>query len=439
MPRPDTGLAALLLLAGTITLGYFTEQVDFFRLLAAYLPMFGAYFYLLRRTDEKSWHWLMTLGIVLRLALLFAVPGLSDDVYRFIWDGRLLVQGYNPFAELPGHYLQLGNQVPGLDSELFQKLNSPEYFTIYPPLAQASFALACWLFPDSMYGSIVVMKALLIGFEIGNCILLPRVLHQFGLPAKNALLYLLNPLLIIELSGNLHHEGMMIFFLLLSLQLLMRGRVGFAALAYAGSIGAKLLTTMFLPLYLRRLSWGQVVFFYLFTGFTTILLFTPLFNEVFLDSFRSSIDLYFQRFEFNASIFYIIRWYGFETYGYDVVQWAGPRLAALVVFFVGVVVIADINRSLEALPGRMLLVFTLYLLLATTVHPWYLAMLIALCCFTRFRYPVVWSMLIPLTYINYSYQAYYEPLGIVALEYILLYAVLLLELLGKKVNALLGT
>ncbi|MEQ9229236.1 MAG: hypothetical protein RIF46_01035, partial [Cyclobacteriaceae bacterium] len=81
--------------------------------------------------------------------MLFATPSLSDDFYRFIWDGRLLAHGIHPFAELPGFYLDPSLNIPGIDQSLFDNLNSKEYFTIYPPFAQLIFLISVLIFPKS--------------------------------------------------------------------------------------------------------------------------------------------------------------------------------------------------------------------------------------------------------------------------------------------------
>ena len=67
----------------------------------------------------------------------------------------------------------------------------------------------------------------------------------------------------------------------------------------------------------------------------------------------------------------------------------------------------------------MLFAICLYLLFTTTVHPWYVALPVVLCLFTRFRFPILWSGLIWLTYFNYSGEVYEEKLWAVTVEYIL--------------------
>jgi alpha-1,6-mannosyltransferase len=416
---PRLILLATLFLCGVGWMGYVVEQDQFFRILGGYGSLFVLYFFLLRDTQTQH-HWRIWLGLAFgfRVVLWFAFPGLSDDLYRFIWDGRLLAQGINPFDQLPGYYLEAGQEVQGLTAELFANLNSPEYYTIYPPVAQAVFGVACWLFPNSILGSMLVMKFFLVACEGLTLWTLPKLLSRFRLPAAHSLIYALNPLIIIEITGNLHFEGAMVAFLVSALLLLTGKRDWAAAAAMALSIASKLLSLIFLPFFLRRLGWKRALTFYLITGGICLFFFAPLFNGVFFQNFGESLDLYFRKFEFNASVYYVLRWVGFQTAGYNLIAYIGPALA--MVTTLGILLFAFLRPDDHWKPTLryMLSAICLYLALTTTVHPWYLSLPIVLCAFTPFRFPIVWSALITLTYINYSYDPYHENLWVVGIEYL---------------------
>jgi hypothetical protein len=77
------------------------------------------------------------------------------------------------------------------------------------------------------------------------------------------------------------------------------------------------------------------------------------------------------------------------------------------------------GRPTEAsFPRALLLSLTIYYLLATTVHPWYLTVLVALSCFTGWRYPATWAALAVLSYATYRTSAYQEDLRLVVVEYL---------------------
>ncbi len=446
-----------------ILLGYWPQQSDFTLIAGLYGGAFLLYFWVVLHVGRGalsreqllgpqesfrfglvSWMWVAVLA---RLALLWGMPHLSDDVYRFIWDGRLGAQGLDVFAHLPAWYMEEGHEVRGLTRELFEQLNSPEYFTIYPPVAQAVFRLAARLFPESVYGSVLVLRTFLLLCELGSLYLLPLILRRLQLPKERVLLYALNPLVIVEISGNLHFEGAMVFFFLLFVWAWLEARRGLAALAMSLSIGAKLLPLMLLPLLAARMwqasfwlrlqgpgaekemaggraSRWRAVLWFLVLGFFLLLLFYPFMGPFFAQHFGESLDLYFRRFEFNASVYYLLRWLRYLQLGYNDIHRLGPLLGL-------VVAVAILGMALWSLRRRFLTIeegvlfflqqslwaFVLYLGLATIVHPWYLTMPVLLAVFSRWRFPLWWSYAITWTYINYSYPVYRENLWVVGLEY----------------------
>lgn len=384
-----------------------------------YFPAFITYLYL--GSHSKADHHLpllMGLAVLLRLSAWPGMPQLSDDVYRFIWDGRLINQGINPFAHLPEYYMELPNPPEGITRTLFGQLNSPAYFTIYPPVAQGVFALACWLFPTSVLGSTLVMKSFLLLCECVTIYCLPRLLNKLNIAPKHALLYALNPLVVVEVVGNLHFEGAMVCFLLLSFWWIYHNRWIASGIAMALSIASKLLPLLFLFFFIRRLGWKKALSYFTVVGISLLLLFAPLLGEAFFNGFGSSLDLYFRRFEFNGSVYYALRALGYQLLGYNLIQYLGPILALGT--FIGISTMAIINRRKDwrSIFPQCLFAITLYLAFTTTVHPWYSLLPLFLCVFTRFRYPVFWTGMIFLTYINYSYTPYHENLWIVGLEYL---------------------
>lgn len=469
-------LIGSILIACTLYLGYFVQQDDFWQFLPVFVVFFGLYSWIITRPTldlkgRKLQFWI-GLAILLRFVLLFGIPNLSDDVYRFIWDGRLIQNGINPFTQLPTYYIEQTTPPAGINLALFQQLNSPNYYTIYPPVAQFTFFVATWLFPESIWGSAFVMKLFLFAFECGNIFLLLRLLPLFGVAQRKTLIYALNPLIIVEISENLHFEGAMIFFLLLSLFLLLKSKTALvpqhsissdndgrtlhsirpdisthsfrllstsslnryfllSALAFALAIASKLLPVLFLPLFIKRLGWKKSILYFAIIGLTTLGLFTPLISGVFLQNFGESLDLYFRKFEFNASFYYVARWLGFQLKGFNLIAKLGPALAMMTFVSVLALSFTSTNKSMKRLPVLMLFAISIYLSFTTTVHPWYVSLPLVLCCFSTFRYPVLWSGLILLTYINYSYSIYQENLWIVGVEYVLVWLYFLWESLTK--------
>ncbi|MBW8050556.1 MAG: hypothetical protein FVQ77_09495 [Cytophagales bacterium] len=434
--------ACLASLTGYICLSYFTDRTNFYQVFILYSFLFLSYAYLLsKKSDTFDYKTGILAAILFRISLLFVLPNLSDDFYRFIWDGRLMTNGENPFAFLPTDYLQ-----HGINKDLYDHLNSPDYYSIYPPVCQFIFYTACKLFPESILGSVVVMRLFILLAEAGSIFLLNKLMKTFQIPQKAVLLYALNPLVIIELVGNLHFEAVMIFFLLLAVYLLARaqstsqlikGRYKEAgsAISFAIAIGVKLLPLIFLPLLLKRLGFKKSIFYYLIVASCVLILFIPFFSISHLTNLLSSFSLYFQKFEFNASIYYIVRWIGYQIVGYNIIIQAGIALAATTAVLIGFITYFEKIPSLSAkfskpgkkLPQTILWVLTCYFLLATTVHPWYITTLVALSVFSKYRFAIIWSALIPLTYITYLTIPYQENFYLIMAEYIVVFGWMIYE------------
>ncbi len=375
-------------------------------------------------------------AIAFRLLALFSIPNLSDDYFRFIWDGRLLAHDTNPFMQLPADYMEAPEEASrlGLSQELYEGLNSPNYFTIYPPVNQAVFWLAASIAPNSINGSILLMKLMLFLAELGTIYLLIQLLNHWKLPRETLVFYALNPLVIVELVGNLHFEALMIFFLLLSIWLLTKGKWKISTIPYALAICSKLLPIMLLPFMLRRLGFKQTIIYGLLVAVVCMLCFLPIFKwETFTHLF-DSVSLYFQKFEFNASIYYIVRWLGFQIKGYNIIQTAGKYLALTTVLGILLLVFFEYQPKWKTLPAAMLWAFMLYFSMASIVHPWYATTLVALATLSNWRFPLIWTFLLPITYFTYRSTAYEENLWLVAIEYIILAAWMLWEVSNMDFN-----
>ncbi len=397
---------------------YFTERTDFTKLICLYSSAFLLFILMIkylntdRLVQEGKW-----LGIFVRLILLFSMPNLTDDFYRFLWDGQLLLHQHNPYTATPDQVA--ANHFYGMQdilqqSGLYAALNSRPWHTIYPPLSQGLFATAAWISRGNMVIYMLVLKCSIFIFETGSILLLPKILEQLKMPKKNQLLYTLNPLIILELTGNLHFEASMIFFLLVAFYFLNRSKRDLSAIAFGFAIGSKLWPVMLLPLFFRFIGIRQTLRYCLLCGSTAIILLAPMLMQY--GEVASSLNLYFQQFEFNGSVYYLLRWLinkdeHFETFSM-------MRKLLPVVTLVCIVTLSVFYKRSNFF-SALLFAFSIYCLFATTMHPWYLTPLILLASVTSIRYPILWSFLIYLTYITYIDPAYPENYLLVAVEYIL--------------------
>ena len=194
---------------------------------------------------------LIGLAVLFRIIFLFATPNLSQDFYRFIWDGRMLFEGFNPYMSLPETYIKQGIQPI---KEAFQLYNgmgelNGSHYTNYPPINQLCFLIAALFASKSIYSAIIVLKIIIISADIGVLYLGTKLLKRMNLPIKNIFWYVLNPFIIIEMTGNLHFEPVMIFFLVWSLLALHKKQWIWAAILLACAISVKLIPLLLLPLF----------------------------------------------------------------------------------------------------------------------------------------------------------------------------------------------
>lgn len=439
-------LVALTLLILFFFIGYKVHRYETVRLLVLYSLAFAMYLWVIERAPAGNLNFWILCSVIFRFILLFSVPNLSDDFYRFIWDGRLLASGHHPFAHLPSYYIENKVAIPGIDEVLFSQLNSKEYFTIYPPVAQFLFWLSAKL-SWSVYGSVIVLKSFNLVAEIGSIIILKKLLNQFGLPIRKVLIYALNPLIILELIGNAHFEAIMIFFILLSIYFMRKNRVTLAAISMGFSIGVKLIPLIFLPA-VKKLSGSLIALKFSAIALTACALFSmPLLNEQMLTGFQNSLQYFLAKFEFNASVYYLIREIGYAAFGHNVIYFAGPVLALVALLliiklsFKGVpkLFLDPLITNSEKKPDNLLLyIHTLagclliYYLFTTTLHPWYISTLFVLSIFTSFRFTILWTYMIFLTYAGYSIDGFDENLWIVSLEYITVFGFFAFELWKKQ-------
>jgi hypothetical protein len=425
-------LCLSLMLYGAI--GYAIPRYETVPLFVCFFSLFAFYCWILNQKSETGF-WIGA-SLLFRAALLFSVPALSDDFYRFIWDGRLLANGYHPFAAVPAYYMTHPHSVPGIDATLFDHLNSKNYYTVYPPISQFIFLLAVKISTESVYGSVVVMKTILFACEAGTIFLISKILVHFKLERKRVLLYALNPLVIIELTGNLHFEAVMIFFLLLAIWLSVQGKTFLPAFSYSVSICSKLVPLIFLPVLVRTWGWRSAAQFWLLTAILSALIFFPLLNMEIVTGFSRGLGYYFGKFEFNASIYYLVRAAGYFFVNFNIIQTAGWILAVIATTLILGVSFYRVEENAEGIQPHvfdtMLWCVTIFLFFSTTVHPWYVVSLVMICVFTHHRFPIVWSAMIFLTYAGYSQQSFSENMPLVAFEYMVVTGYLLYEIYGRK-------
>ncbi len=215
--------------------------------LQALLCLFAAALIWNTKSTRTTLLLVLGIGALLRLSLLWETPKLSDDVYRYVWDGRVQAAGINPYRYIPAdpHLVFLR------DDAIYPHINRRDYApTIYPPMTQMIFRAV-----HQVTGSVAGFKACLLGFEAITIWALARLLTSFGLPRERVLIYAWNPLVVWEFSGSGHIDAAMIAFVALALLARRGGRDTLTGVLLGAAVLTKFYPIVLLPALYRRWDW----------------------------------------------------------------------------------------------------------------------------------------------------------------------------------------
>lgn len=381
---------------------------------------------LFRFAKEKDVLFFLMLGIAIKLLGITSTPRLSDDVYRFMWDGNEISKSENPYKSLPSEVMASQTQ-SAFQAKIYNKLNSPNYYTVYPPLNQLMFELVHKLSPKNIESQLVGFRIYFILFELLLIFCLWKILPN----KKVLLLLLLSPFWTIELFGNFHFELIEISFLLCSLLFIHKEKWLSSAVFFGLATSVKFHLLLVVPFILLLVPHRKkLVFFLISAGVfgSWFFAFLPFHHY---QNMLESVQLFIKTFEFNASVFYAIRWVGFTAIGYDIIQKAGPILSLIAMVLI-TVFWWKANSTKQNIWAYALFGYTAYLFLAPVVHPWYITPLLILGVLSNYYYPFIWAFISILSYTAYFPDKVDESALGNAVEYFLVYGALIFEVWLKQ-------
>ncbi|HYO99067.1 MAG TPA: glycosyltransferase family 87 protein [Pyrinomonadaceae bacterium] len=197
---------------------------------------------------------LIVFAALFRLSVLFTPPQLSDDIYRYIWDGRVQAARVNPYRYIPAddalRFLR--------DPDIYPNINRRDFApTIYPPLAQMIFFLA-----TRVSEQVVWMKVVMVLFEGVGLYALSALLASFGWPRQRVLVAAAwHPLAVWEIAGSGHLDALVVAFVALALVARRRGREGLTGVLLASAVLVKLFPVVLFPALYRRWGWRMPLAF----------------------------------------------------------------------------------------------------------------------------------------------------------------------------------
>ncbi|HEX4956338.1 MAG TPA: hypothetical protein VF017_23370 [Thermoanaerobaculia bacterium] len=349
----------------------------------------------------------------------------DQDLWRYFWDGAVATGGHDPYRLAPSGWEEAAAEgdpaaeallADPVREEILARVAFPSYRTVYPPLAQALFALVAWLAP----GSVLAWKLLLLAFDLGTCWLLLRLLERLGRPRIAVLLYAWNPLVVKEIAGSAHVDAVAVFLLTAAVYLAVVGRERLSLAALAGGalvkLGPAVAAGALLPRCRPRSWWVLAA-----VGLGAYLPFAGS-----LGPMLEGLGAFAREWQFNAGVAHAV---GVVA---DALRPGAGAAAARVVWLgatLGVVLWGARRRDRLGVAAHTFAVVAVFLLFAPTVMPWYLLWPLPLAVAVG---SVAWPLATGLAGLSYWIYAEGRELGwLLALEHLPV-----LWLLGRELRRL---
>ncbi len=355
-----------------------------------YALAFTGYVLAIGTSEGRSLKVVVIWGLVFRGTLVLAEPSLSDDIFRYLWDGLVQVEGINPYRYAPS-----SDSLSGIGHlEILAQVNHPNLPTIYPPFAQLFYRACATVSPN-----IWSIKAAICLWDCLTLLFLSGLARSYDIPSSAVVIFFWNPLVLLEGAGHGHIDSVGVSLLVVSLLYLRLRGYG-----RAGAILGLAALTKFIPVLVLPAFWrwagkaeanGRSTLVAMFT--TRAILFPVAFLALvtagylcFLDvgwGVLGSFQFYASTWEFNALL-----------YGLLIDVGVGGEAARLILG--STLVAAILAISINRMPPVQAAYYCVgaFLALTPTLHPWYVLWIIPFLCFYGNRGWIALSGLIVLAY-----------------------------------------
>ena len=368
----------------------------------------------------------VVVAALFRALLVAAPPTLSEDVYRYVWDGRVQLAGVNPYLYPPDSPV-----LQSLRDANWEAINHKDIPTIYPPLQQLFSRAVAAVSP-----TVVAFKLAFCGVDLGLVLLLGSLLRSRGVGPAALVLYAWNPLVVVEVAASGHADPLAALFTVLALAAIAGERPRLSALAWGAAVLAKVWPLALAPVLWRRLPARRMWPALLLVG-VAFIPFAAAGGGVF-----AGLGAYGQRWQSNELAFggilrgvawldptealkggvtWIRSWFGYSERLSFAYAWTDPQhVARAVTLLVLAAVIAWVAMRERSTSRAFLLVIVSLLLLSPTIHPWYLLWAAPLLPLHPSRGLLLWTALAPLAYLLQPLSAAGSPWAAIVpwLEYL---------------------
>ena len=325
-------------------------------------------------------------GIIFRLTLFPAVPTTSPDVYRYIWEGKIVSHGINPY-QVPPDAVQL-NQY---HSDVWEKVGFKNMTSIYPPAAQLIFLMGYNLTGESVLG----LKIIYLLCEFITLLFLFKLLKLKGKNPEYLILYAWLPIPIMEYFINTHIDVAGITFFILFLYYIEKRRYNLSSVFYSLSFLVKLYPLMLFPLLIKKLGIRKLLPFTLIFLIILISFYAPFLTSDL--SIKNTLATYIARWEFNGAVFNLSK---------IILGRESARILCGILLITSIAVISYKYKDFVNGAFGVLLSFVIF---ATTLYPWYLGWIASLNPLMNFY--SLFSLFLTSNFSNFT------PMGLVWKEY----------------------
>ena len=352
-------------------------------------------------------------GLLFRATLLPAETSTSDDVYRYVWEGKVLINGFNPLVVPPND-----PQLEHLRDNVYEKLTFKHIPAIYPPLSQLVFAAAYFLACDSLYG----FKIFFFLCEAVILIFLFKLLTLKKYNPNLIILYAWLPLPVMEYFINTHLDPLGIMLMIISLYFIEKGKHLKGAIFLALSSLARLYPVFLIPLIFRKIGIKKSFYFIIAFSVVMIIFYLPFISGDL--SVFDALSRYLTRWEFNGSVYNLLK----NIYSHG----EPARIICGICFLISIIIISFRYKDfVKACFG----IFLLLVIFSSTLYPWYLGWIAALNPFAGF-YSVL-SLFFTINFSNVTPMGdvWQEYTWVLLLEYVPFFILLGYDLIkGKKLS-----
>ena len=309
-------------------------------------------------------HWFVLIIFALAARLFFVNFPVSDDVYRYIWEGRIQNLGFDPYILNPN-----STELESFRNEFWAGINHKEWSAIYGPVALYLFKIISFISPGP-----AAFKLTFVLLDLATLAFLVLILKKKGHHPGSLVLYAFNPLVIMAFAGEAHLDSLQMFLVIASYYFCISKKWAVSAVLIGLAISSKFTAIIFLPFLIRKENW-RWLFAVVCTSILPVFLFDASVQQMFSSLFKFGAEL-----RFNDSLHFIF----YKLFG----QGNAAYLSALILLLLSIAIWLTQDSPVR---GAFFCCFA-FLLLSPTVHYWYLCMLVPFLVLVPSVPAIVWTI-----------------------------------------------